>query len=72
MVIAAVRRERARIEKLYREACRKENAECGRRLKLWRVAHGLNQTELGARLKMSQPAMSLWESGSAPIDFDRI
>jgi DNA-binding Xre family transcriptional regulator len=72
MVIAAVRREKARIAKLYREASRKENAAAGMRLRLWRVGKKLSQKELGARLGMSQPAISLWETGAAPIDFARI
>ena len=72
MVKDAVLSEKARIQRAYREANRKMNAKYGLQLKLWRISHKLNQTELGARLGMSQPAMSQWETGSNPINMERI
>lgn len=56
----------------YHAANRERYAGVGDRLRLWRTAHEMSQTELGAILGISRVSVCYWETGAAPIDFDRI
>ena len=47
-------------------------AEIGAALWRWREEHACSQAELGELLGISRAAVSRWETGVAPIDFDRI
>ena len=44
----------------------------GAALRRWRLAHNMNQTVLGELVGVGQRAISYWERGEVPIDFERI
>ena len=68
----ANREKIAEAQRAYREANREKIAEIGAALRRWRHDHGLNQAELGELIDLGQRAVSYWERGEVPIDFDRI
>lgn len=71
-MITDFEQQRVQIRMNYRRTRRKLYEELGRRLKLWRKDHRLSQVKLAEMLGISQPAVSKWERGSDPIDFDRL
>ena len=68
----ANREKIAEAQRAYREANREKIAEIGAALRRWRLDHGLSQTEMGLLLGLGQRAVSYWERGEVPIDFERI
>ena len=62
----------AEAQRAYREANRDKIAEIGAALRRWRKDHNCSQVELGELLGLSQRAVSYWERGEVPIDFERI
>ena len=62
----------AEAKRAYREANRDKIAEIGAALRRWRKDHNCSQVELGELLGLSQRAVSYWERGEVPIDFERI
>ena len=47
-------------------------AKQGRALYDFRTEHGMTQTKLGQMLGVSQPTVSLWETGAVPFDLDAV
>ena len=47
-------------------------AKKGRALYDFRTEHGMTQTKLGQLLGVSQPTVSLWETGAVPFDLDTV
>lgn len=64
--------KKAESRRAYYEANREKIAEIGAALRRWRKEHGLSQRELGDLCGVGQQAVSFWELGSVPIDFNRI
>ncbi|MBR6114311.1 MAG: helix-turn-helix transcriptional regulator, partial [Oscillospiraceae bacterium] len=62
----------AEAKRAYYEANRDKIAEIGAALRRWRKDHNCSQVELGELLGLSQRAVSYWERGEVPIDFERI
>ena len=62
----------AEAHRAYREANRDKIAEIGAALRRWRKDHNYSQAELGELLDVTQRAVSYWERGEVPIDFERI
>ena len=62
----------AEAQRAYREANRDKIAEVGAALRRWRKDHNCSQGELGELLDVTQRAVSYWECGEVPIDFERI
>ena len=62
----------AEAQRAYYEANRDKIAEIGAALRRWRKDHNCSQVELGELLGLSQRAVSYWERGEVPIDFERI
>ena len=67
-----VRDKIAEAKRAYYEANRDKIAEIGAALRRWRKDHNCSQVELGELLGLSQRAVSYWERGEVPIDFERI
>ena len=60
-------------QKAYREENREAiAAKQGRALYDFRTEHGMTQTKLGRILGVSQPTVSLWETGAVPFDLDAV
>ena len=68
----ANREKIAEAQRAYREANREKIAEIGAAFRRWRLAQRLTQKELGSLIDLSQPEVSLWETGAVPIGFERI
>ena len=47
-------------------------AKKGRALYDFRTEHGMTQTKLGRLVGVSQPTISLWETGAVPFDLDAV
>ena len=62
----------AEAQRAYREANRDKIYLVGAALRRWRLAHNMNQTVLGELVGVGQRAISYWERGEVPIDFERI
>ncbi len=62
----------AEAKRAYYEANRDKIAEIGAALRRWRKDHNYSQVELGELLDVTQRAVSYWECGEVPIDFERI
>ena len=62
----------AEAKRAYYEANRDKIAEIGAALRRWRKDHNYSQVELGELLDVTQRAVSYWERGEVPIDFERI
>lgn len=56
----------------YRKANRDKHYLVGAALRRWREEQGLTQTQFAQKIGISQPAVSLWEAGSVPIDFAKL
>ena len=67
-----VRDKIAEAKRAYCEANRDKLAEIGAALRRWRKDHNYSQVELGELLDVTQRAVSYWECGEVPIDFERI
>ena len=60
-------------QKAYREENREAiAAKQGRALYDFRTEHGMTQTKIGQLLGVSQPTVSLWETGAVPFDLDAV
>ena len=62
----------AEAQRAYYEANRDKSYLIGAALRRWRLAHSMNQTALGELVGVGQRAISYWERGEVPIDFERI
>lgn len=63
----------AETQRRYYEANREKVAETQRQvLKAFRREHGMTQTLFAEALGVSQPTVSMWETGKVPCDTERV
>lgn len=62
----------AAYQRKYREANKEDHSVAGAELRRARKLLGWTQKELAYRLGMSQQAVSMWETGSIPIPYEKV